>query len=123
LADLFPLYTNAPHDLKPSSQASRLLEQLEPLGSQLKNHGIHHGFSRLMVGPNLSNKQPCVYCGECIYGCPYGCIYNSANDLASLLQHPRLQYQSNTVVTTVHEEGDIVTVNGFDRLSKERVSL
>jgi len=125
LADLFPLHTDTLNDLRPSAQTSRFLSDLEPLRSQLKSAGIRYGSSRLMVGPSLHNQHPCVYCGECIYGCPYGCIYNSGDDLMGLLQqrHPQLQYHPNTIVTTVQEKGDTVTINGFDRLSKEPVSL
>jgi len=125
LANLFPLHTETPGDLKSSPQASRLLKALAPLRPQLKSDGIYYGSSRLMVGPNLSNKNPCIYCGDCIYGCPYGCIYNSGDDLMHLLKQgsPRLRYQPNVIVTTVKEDGDTVTVSGFDRISKEPVSL
>jgi choline dehydrogenase-like flavoprotein len=125
LADLFPLYTDAPNDLKPSSQANHFLQDLESLQSRLKNDGIRYGSSRLMVGPNPHNKKPCVYCGECIYGCPFGCIYNSGDDFMGLLQQrqPQLQYRPNTIVTNLKEEGSTVTVSGFDRLTKEPVTL
>lgn len=125
LADLFPLHTETPNHLEPSSQALRLLQGLAPLQADLKRAGIRYGSSRLMIGPSRNNRQPCVYCGQCIYGCPYGCIYNSGDDLADLLRKgtPGLHYRSDLIVTTIKEHGDTVTVDGFDRRSREPISL
>lgn len=125
LENLFPLHTATPNDLEPSSQARHLLKDLEPMRAKLKSEGIYYGSSRLAVGPSLNHDQPCVYCGQCIYGCPYGCIYNSGDDLKRLLKKssPGLRYRSNLIVTTIKEKGDTVAVSGFDRESKEPVTL
>ena len=125
LLDLFPLYTGVLNHLDASSQARDLLQGLNRLRPSLRQDGILHGNSRLMVGPSQSNKQPCVYCGQCIHGCPYGCIYNSGDHLAVLLKSyaPRLKYRSNLIVTTIEENGANVIVRGFDRISKAPVAI
>jgi choline dehydrogenase-like flavoprotein len=125
LENLFPLHTETLNDLKPSSQTVRLLEGLQGIKKGLKGDGIRYGSSRLMVGPSEHSDAACVYCRQCIYGCPYGCIYNSGDDLMSLLKknRPGLHYRSNVVVSTVKEEGDKVIVSGTDRLSKLPVTL
>lgn len=125
LTELFPLYTETPNQLQPSSQANRILQSLGQIKESLKKGGITYGSSRLAVGPNLNSKQACVYCGHCLYGCPYGCIYNSGNDLASMIQgnHPRLKFQPNVIVETITESGPVVSVHGYDRLTKAPLTL
>jgi choline dehydrogenase-like flavoprotein len=125
LAGMFPLYTKTPNRLDSSSQAHVILSGLKRIRPELKAAGITYGTSRLMVGPSQSNKQPCVYCGQCVYGCPYGCIYNSGDHLATLLRMygSLLKYQSDVIVTRIEEDETDAIIHGFDRISKAPVRM
>src|SRR5947207_1984492 len=87
LEGLFPLYSDDPNALKTSRQADSLLRDLEAARARLNDHGVSFGASRLAVDAS------CVYCGLCIYGCPYGYIYNSTETLDRLREHPGFTYR------------------------------
>ena len=125
LSKMFPLYTDSPFDLQPSSQASSLLKKLETIHERLNRDGITYGSSRLAIRPSKSNAIGCVYCGRCLHGCPYGCIYSSSDDLPGLLTQKRgpFDYKSNTVIETISESRLGVIATGYDRLSKEKVTI
>ncbi|HEY5625179.1 MAG TPA: GMC oxidoreductase, partial [Dehalococcoidia bacterium] len=50
------------------------------------------------------------YCGMCMFGCPYGLIYNSAQTLAELRGDRNLRYIGGQVVERVEESADGVVV-------------
>ena len=66
---------------------------------ELFNKGILFGRARLAV------RDRCAYCRMCLYGCPYGLIYNSAGTIDDLRRDPRFHYQPGAFVDRV-EEGD-----------------
>ena len=78
-----------------------------------------------MIGSTATNDQECVYCGQCLNGCPYGCIYNSGDDLMGLMKGGRtgLRHLPDTIVDAIKEKGPSVTLSGFDRLSLAPVTL
>jgi choline dehydrogenase-like flavoprotein len=125
LAKLFPLYTDKPHFLQSSSQACAILDKLGAIDSKLSREGIIYGASRLAIRPSKTGGIGCVYCGRCLHGCPYGCIYSSGDDLIDLVSQKMgpFQYKSNTVIETVRESGSGVIAAGYDRLSNEPVSI
>ena len=57
----------------------------------------------------------CVHCGFCMYGCPYGCIYNAADTVRELRAEKNFTYQRDVVVTSVHENQEKVFITGFHR--------
>ncbi len=121
LARWAPLYTNTPSALRLSEQAEHLLAHLQRHRSSLARDGWHFGHSRLAVtGAPGTGGSGCVYCRACMYGCPYGYIYNSAATLVQLRAHPRFSYQPDVIVETVAETSGAVTIRGYDRKTLAR---
>jgi choline dehydrogenase-like flavoprotein len=124
LAEHFPLYCEEARALEPSAQARALLARLDRRRSRLSAAGVHFGLSRLSVQvPQPGRATGCVYCGLCMYGCPYGCIYNSANTLSELQTASRIRYVPNVVVTQLKEGADRVVIEGVDRVDGHPVRL
>jgi choline dehydrogenase-like flavoprotein len=120
LEQLFPLYSGEFSDLHPSQQAHWFLGKLERNREALAQAGIRFGRSRLGVRGNLpSSDGGCVYCRLCMYGCPYGYIYTSADTVAQLQRNPRFSYQSGVIVDQVRESPREAEVLGYDRTSRQ----
>ncbi len=118
LAEMFPLYTDEPGALEMSRQARTILDRMDRNHAGLKQNGIRHGVARVAVRTaRTSTDAGCVYCGMCMHGCPYGYIYNSATTLRELERNPRFTYQPDTIVTSLAENGDSVTIHSGDRLN------
>lgn len=98
LSELLPLHAPADQSLNPSRQALDILDGLEKHRNDLNRVGISFGQSRLAV-----RSSDCVYCGLCLYGCPYGLIYSSAHTVRELVNHPEFQYFSGCRVDRVEE--------------------
>ena len=98
LADLLPLYSTVDQSLNSSNQALDILADLEKRRNDLSRVGISFGQSRLAV-----RSRECVYCGLCLYGCPYGLIYSSAHTVRELIERPDCQYISGINVNRVEE--------------------
>jgi choline dehydrogenase-like flavoprotein len=115
LDEQFPLYHDDPGMLGGSSQAEALLRDLELNASKLSKHGIRFGASRLAVQAEGAGGKPgCVYCGKCIYGCPYDFIYNSAQTLEKLRSNSAFSYRAGVVVEHLEEVSSQVEVRGRD---------
>jgi hypothetical protein len=50
-----------------------------------------------------------------MYGCPYGCIYNSADTVRELRLEKNFQYQRDVIVTKLRETSGKVFIEGFHR--------
>ncbi len=106
LADRFPIYTDRASPLKPSHQATAFLDDMQRHQAALNDQGIFFGRSRLAVQAQPDMHKPgCVYCGLCMYGCPYELIYNSASTLKQLLEHEYFTYIDNVIVDKLTEVG------------------
>ena len=101
LAELFPLHSEHARPLKTSSQADALLQDLASAHTTLR-----FGSSRLAVDAS------CVYCALCIYGCPYGYIYNSGDTLEQLRARGGFTYRPGILVQRVSESPSHVEVSG-----------
>ena len=130
LDSVFPLYCDSYSPMPLSRQAAALLKDLEKHKSQLKNHNVLFGASRLAVKSALTADAPgCVTCGLCMYGCPHRLIYSSDLTLRALMAHPRFRYRSGLTVRTVEESATAVTLDAVDekggtvRLEGDRVFL
>lgn len=120
LADLFPLYLDAPGRLEASRQAQAMLRAMDRHREGLRKAGIHHGHARVAIKAARGPREPgCVYCGMCMYGCPYGYIYSSEQTLAQLKQAGDFRYQPDVIVRTVQESAAGVKISGFHRLTSE----
>ena len=119
LEELFPLYTSNFTDLRPSRQSQQLVDTLERHRQALAARGIHFGRSRLAVRGNLPPAEGgCAYCRLCMYGCPYGYIYSSADTVAQWQNHPGFSYQSGAIVTSVRESAEGVEISGYERRTR-----
>src|ERR1700722_6628756 len=93
LEELFPLHAQNPAALKPSRQAERLLANLERQREALRARGWNFGQSRLaMRAADSPRGSGCVYCGYCMTGCVYGCIFNAADTVRELQRQSNFRY-------------------------------
>lgn len=100
LAALFPMHEVTSDRLLPvSTQASALLARLVKQRNRLAHAGIHFGNARQAV------SNDCRTCAMCLYGCPYGLIFNSSAEVDKLRASGNLAYQPGRYVTRF-EEGD-----------------
>jgi choline dehydrogenase-like flavoprotein len=117
LEQLFPLYRTSPAALNLSRQATLLLTALGRHRAELTRAGIHFGQARVAVQVALPQQsEGCVYCGLCMYGCPYGYIYNSETTLQQLRTNPNVSYEPDIVVTALQECSDGVRIEGYHRV-------
>ena len=124
LEDFFSLHCDDPRPLQPSRQAGLLLNRLNRHRAQLRERGWRFGRARLAVrGADSPKGIGCVYCGLCMYGCPYGCIYNSADTVRELLGGKGFTYQRDVVVTLLRENSGKVIVQGHHRQTRAPLSF
>ena len=125
LEDDFPLYGGNGTMLRPSRQAANLFRSVHRHKEVLKADGIRGGYARLAVqiSPTAENRRGCVYCGLCLYGCPYRLIYSSRNGLKALESRPSFRYQPGVIVDCVKEEAGGVTIYGRSVESGASVSF
>jgi ferredoxin len=113
LEEHFPLYHDQPGKLASSSQAGSLLHDLELNEPALTLRGIRFGAARLALQSDVTNGKPaCVYCGKCVYGCPYEFIYNSSHSLERLRRNHAFTYRPGVVVERLKETASQVEVTG-----------
>jgi choline dehydrogenase-like flavoprotein len=116
LEELFPLHCEHPGELQPSRQANLLLGNLKQHRDELRGRGWYFGHARVAVrAADNAKGGGCVHCGFCMYGCPYGCIYNSADTVHELRAGKNFAYQRDVIVTSVRENPEKVFIEGFHR--------
>ena len=115
LEKIFPLHAEPTATLAFSRQAKNLHDRLEQHRAPLQAAGIHFGRARLAV---KAGAPGCVYCGLCLYGCPYGFIYHSEQTLRELQKNPNFTYRPDVIVTSLRETGDRAVITGYDRTSR-----
>ncbi|TMV08442.1 GMC family oxidoreductase [Ruegeria sediminis] len=92
--------------LPATRQAEALLRRLKPTTTQ--------GGAQFWPGPARQAAGPdCLACGLCLYGCPYGQIFNSSEKMAAHLREGRIEYQQAEVVR-IRESGEGVTLDIAD---------
>ena len=122
LESLFPLYSNCPQELRHSRQAAKLLADMQSNRESLRASGFAFGSSRLAIRADIAPDRPgCVYCGLCMYGCPYRLIFNTSSTLAELMKFSNFRYLKNVVVQKLVESKGKVIVLASSRLSGERL--
>jgi choline dehydrogenase-like flavoprotein len=115
LAELLPTYTERGQDLRPSRQAEEFLTDLRTNRKLLRRAGIHFGRSRMAVTASGDAERPaCVYCGLCLYGCPYGLIYSTATTLRRLIDEKKVTYIDRHAVERLEPTADGVTIIARD---------
>jgi choline dehydrogenase-like flavoprotein len=105
LAALFPAYPiRQERPLPMSRQAQGLLRRLEHNRAGLARRGVHFGQSRQAVAPG------CRQCAMCLYGCPYGLIFNADAAVERLVAQGGLTYRAGVYVLGFEERGGEVRV-------------
>jgi choline dehydrogenase-like flavoprotein len=112
LDKIFPLHAEPTAALALSQQANILHTRLEKNRAALSAAGIHFGRARTAV---RAGENGCVYCGLCMYGCPYGFIYNSEQTLRELQKNSNFTYRPDVIVTGLRETGERAVITGYDR--------
>jgi choline dehydrogenase-like flavoprotein len=116
LEEIFPLHCDQPHALRSSRQADLLCGNLDRHRDELRGRGWHFGRARVAVrAADNAKGSGCVHCGFCMYGCPYGCIYNAADTVRELRAEKNFTYQRDVIVTTVRETSGKVFIAGHHR--------
>jgi len=123
LAQKFPLFVKPHNGLRTGSIVRSLLEDLNANREALAKHDILFGHSRLAVAEQNRNGLSCAACRMCMYGCPLGLIYNSADTLRDLREHPNFTYRQNVVVKTFREVADLVEIVAYELPSGENVQF
>ena len=125
LEEDFPIYGGNGTRLRPSRQAENIVRNLRLHREALRSDGISGGFARLavQVSPNEENPRGCVYCGLCLYGCPYRLIYSSRSGVQMLQRSPHFRYQAGVVVESVREDPSGVTISARATASVERITF
>jgi choline dehydrogenase-like flavoprotein len=124
LEELFPVYAANPIAMQPSRQAALVLKNLERHRDALRARGWHFGQSRVAIRvADSSRGMGCVYCGHCMTGCVYGCIYNSADTVRELQQNKNFRYEGNVIVTKLRESSGAVSIEGIHRISGQTLSF
>jgi len=113
LEELLPAYVREERPLRESRQIAALLADLRKRKAGLDGAGIHFGKSRVAVEAEL-----CVYCGLCLYGCPYALIYSSAQTLRGMMAKGEVDYRPGHVVERLEPAGDGVIVHARDAAGK-----
>lgn len=120
LQTFLPLYCEEPRPLAASAQAAALMRDLECSRESLRRSGFHFGYSRLAVRAHSNAHGPgCVYCGLCLYGCPYELIYDASATLEQLQRSGNFSYLGDTVVERLEESNGGVRISARSRTSGE----
>jgi choline dehydrogenase-like flavoprotein len=100
----------ADSELQPSSQARTFHADLASAGERLSRNGIRFDYPRLAVlSAGRDGRKGCLYCGQCVYGCPYDSIYTAPITLARLIREGRVDYRPGIVIDKLsHSEGEVL---------------
>ncbi len=123
LNTVFPLYTK-PQLFNSSKQVTDFSNDINENHSIITKEGFKIGKARLAVNFDNDNQQKkCVYCGLCLYGCPYDLIYNSSHTLRDLIKNENFSYLSNLVVNKIVEKNKKIKIYAESLISKKEKEL
>lgn len=120
LADKFPMWRPQGEDLpEPGPQVAQLLNRLSRRQGALARRGISAGRARIAYA-----ASKCRACGMCLFGCPYGVIFNAAHAVKKLIGNSRFSYEPGLRVVRFAEEESGVTLFTVDAngLSPRRIA-
>jgi choline dehydrogenase-like flavoprotein len=115
LSEILPLYTDSPAALRHGPQTEMLLGRLRRHATALKAAGFHFGASRLALTASAGHPSSCRYSGMCLYGCPYGSIYNASHTLERLVRTGQVEYRGGIYVDRLTEGEGSVTIDFHQR--------
>jgi choline dehydrogenase-like flavoprotein len=111
LAKLLPLYTDAPGSLRRTAQTELALGHMRLHAAALGADGVTFGASRLAVQATPGHAHRCRYGGTCLYGCPYGSVYNAARTLDALAREGDIEYRGGVYVDRLTERDGSVDID------------
>ena len=110
LSKYFPLYSNEVDPINLSKGNASLLQSMAK-SKKMQQDKIVFGQARLLTRANNDFNSPgCKYCGQCMSGCVYDCIYKSSQDLDKLISTNKVDYRPGILVESLHEEKSKVTI-------------
>jgi choline dehydrogenase-like flavoprotein len=93
---------------------ARLFERYGARGSG--GNGLRLGAARnAVLSRDLGERRGCTRCKGCMWGCPQGAIYNSADDLARLLERPNVRLDAGVLVHDLRRRPE----GGWDLLGRQ----
>ncbi len=118
LQDLFPMLAMPEHTSLPlGTQAEALLGRLEMKKEQLNRAGVYFGQARQAV------NQECRKCGMCLYGCPYGVIFNATQTRDKMLENSTFSYRKGFCISRFEERDSGVRLWASDMNIKQEVQF
>ena len=123
LTTKFPLYAKPHNGLRSGSIINSLLADMRASRGQLTQRKVIFGRSRLAVSEWNEHRLACASCRMCMYGCPLGLIYNSADTLKLLRNDPNFTYRRGIIVKTFREHGETIEIEGNDLTTGSDVSF
>ncbi len=108
-----------PDSLRLSYQARAVLENMKRHRARLAGAGIRFEPSRLAVR-NGDREDGCRYCGLCLFGCPYDCIYSASRTITELLTAQRIDYVPGVFVEKLQSRQGRVRIQVWDIREKRR---
>jgi len=115
LAGHLPLYSDSPGQLRRGPQAEMVLRHLRRHAAALEAAGFAFGASRLAVVADEDTSKGCRRCGMCLYGCPYGLIYNASHTLDELVRRGKVDYRGGVYVDRLTPADASVTIHFHER--------
>ena len=119
LGNAFPTYGVQPSHLDCGAQGRDALADLIQIKDRLKSKGLLVGAARLAIHTG-DDPAACRQCGYCFVGCPYGSIYSTLPEINLLAANNSIQYRPGTIVSTVTETSDGVSLELTDSQSGTR---
>jgi hypothetical protein len=112
LAEILPLYTDAPGAMPPTPQITSLMRDLTRGAPKLRRAGIIAGRSRLALQTTAGHGpgSPCRRAGVCLHGCPFSSIYRTDLEVARMTTDPRFDYRPGQTVERIAEGAGHVTL-------------
>jgi hypothetical protein len=103
----------ADSQLLPSSQARAFHADLEAACERLGRNGIRFDYPRLAVlAADRDGRRGCLFCGQCVYGCPYDSIYTAPITLDRLIREGLVEYRPGIIIDKLSHSGGRVLIEG-----------
>ena len=118
----FKVLQNSPQALHLSEAEKMILDRLKS-ASVLEKDKLVFGQSRLIVNPVSNDKSVgCKYCGQCMSGCVYKCIYKANDEILLLSECGNIDYRPGCLVHEITEIGDRVEVKYLGADGRENIT-
>jgi choline dehydrogenase-like flavoprotein len=123
LSSHFPLSPSA-QSFSVSNQVSRFYSDIKHNKKVLNNEGFNFGNARLAVNFEAdANEKKCIYCGLCLYGCPYDLIYSTVHTLSDLNKMGNFKYIPNVLVNGISEIKGLVRIHAKSLIENKELEF